>query len=77
MTYNQKQKAYVMKQYTQEEIDFLQKSLDGEDVQGRVPNGTELNDVVSMVNQGVLKVKPDDDFNMLCYQSYWSSNNRN
>lgn len=63
----------IMKQYTQEEIDFLQRSLSGEEVQGRIPNGTELQDVITLVNQGKLKPKMDDEIVELAHRTYWSS----
>ena len=44
-----------MKQYTQEEIESLQRALNGERVKGYIPSVDDLKDIQNLVAQGVLK----------------------
>lgn len=44
-----------MKQYTQEEIESLQRALNGERVKGYIPSVDDLKDIQKLVAQGVLK----------------------
>ena len=53
----QKQTAIAMKQYTQEEIDFIQRWMNGER-NVEPPSVEELNDIQALVNQGKLNPTP-------------------